>query len=88
MGMLNFISGELRGVGDMNITQRHVVELYIFRNYFVGANSFAHLPNGQIFRANKFAPTDYDASRYQIGLTREVVMLAAKIQENFEGLGI
>jgi hypothetical protein len=66
----------------------NTILLNVIRDYFVGANSFAHLPNGQIFRANKFAPTDYDASRYQIGLTREVVMLAAKIQENFEGLGI
>ena len=40
----------------------------------VGANSFAALSKRQIHRANKFAPTNME--------------LAAKIQENFEGMGI
>jgi hypothetical protein len=53
----------------------------------VGANLFAQLPDGQIYRANKFAPTDRDVSRNQIELNREVLMLAVKIQENFEELG-
>ncbi len=54
----------------------------------VGANSFAHLPNRQIYRANKFAPTDRDVSRNQLGLNREAIMLAVKIQKSFEKLDI
>jgi hypothetical protein len=54
----------------------------------VGANLFAQLPNGQIYRANKFAPTDRDVSRNQLGLNGEADMPAVKIQENFEGLEI
>ncbi len=57
-------------------------------NYSVGANLFAHLPNGQVFRANKFAPTDRDVSRNQLGLNREAIMLAVKIQKSFEKLDI
>jgi len=54
----------------------------------VGANLFAHLPNRQIDRANKFAPTGLDVSRNQNGLNGEVVMPAVKIQESFEDLRI
>lgn len=54
----------------------------------VGANSFDHLSNWQIYRANKFAPTGSDVSRNQNGLNGEVVILAIKIQKIFEGLGI
>jgi hypothetical protein len=38
----------------------------------VGANLFARLPNGQLFRANKFAPT--------------IFRCGIQIQENFEEL--
>ncbi len=54
----------------------------------VGANLFAHLPNRQIDRANKFAPTGPDVSRNQLGLNGKSVILAIKIQESFEGLAI
>ena len=54
----------------------------------VGANLFAHLPNRQIDRANKFAPTGLDISRNELGLNGKSVILAIKIQESFEGLGI
>ena len=54
----------------------------------VGANLFAHLPNRQLYRANKFAPTGLDLSRNQLGLNGRSVILAVKIQENFEGLAI
>lgn len=51
--------------------------------FVVGANSFAHLSNGRIYRANKFAPT-IDL----LGLNHLTILLMARIQENFEGLGI
>jgi hypothetical protein len=54
----------------------------------VGANLFAHLPNRQIDRANKFAPTGFDLYRNQLGLNGKSVILAIKIQESFEGLAI
>ena len=54
----------------------------------VGANLFAHLPNRQIYRANKFAPTGPDVSRNQLGLNGKAFMPAVKIQESFEGWGI
>jgi hypothetical protein len=52
----------------------------------VGTNSFARLPNGHIYRANKFAPTNRYVSWHQIGLNGETAMLAIKIQNNFEEL--
>ena len=54
----------------------------------VGANLFAHLPNRQIDRANKFAPTGLDLYRNQLGLNGKAFMLAIKIQKSFEGLGV
>jgi hypothetical protein len=57
-------------------------------HYSVGANLFAQKPDGQIYRANKFAPTDCDVSPNQIGLNGETVMLAVKIQKSFEELEV
>jgi hypothetical protein len=54
----------------------------------VGANLFAQLTNGQIFRANKFAPTGSGVSWNQLGLNGKSVRLVVKIQGNFEELGI
>jgi len=66
----------------------NTILLNVTRDYFVGANLFAQLPHGQVFSANKFATTDFDISGNQIGLNGEAVMLAVKIQENFEGLSV
>lgn len=66
----------------------NTIQLNVTRGYFVGANLFAQLPNRQVYRANKFAPTGRNVSRNQIGINGEAVMPAVKIQGNFEGLGI
>ncbi len=59
------------------------------RHYSVGANLFAQKPNGPIYRANKFAPTYHDSARNQADLmNHELAELAAKIQVNYEELGI
>lgn len=56
----------------------------------VGANLFARLPNGQLFRANKFAPTIFRCGIHieLADLNRELFELTAKIQENFEELAV
>ena len=47
----------------------NTILLNVIRDYFVGANLFAQLTSGQIFRANKFASTGRDVSRNQLGLS-------------------